>query len=350
MKQHAIPQNVLDVEFKLFGFFTIKEFVYLAVGLGSSGLVFYSWTNTLANRPGLPGLVAIPIGIVLLLLTIFIVFIPVNDMKADKFLSNYIRAILAPTLRIWRNRKFDEKLDQITKARAAQVTTGTMDRSVTDSLDPDSPASIKSVGLAKELDTFESKQTQAIDAEEQERLNQLEAQISQIDPATQNNKTEDQVSIERSEKVDQYETSTATESINSVLDSSTKISLEAESTPPSQSNVQATQRVIIVNQDTITKYQLDLANFSPNANTLNFFVCDINNTPQTNVEYLIALNGKLVTEGKTDGNGWLTSSELPDGNYHVVFKSVNMDIPIVDFDLSKDSSRPIKVLALNRNG
>jgi hypothetical protein len=41
MRQHAIPQNILDVEFKLFTKFTLKEFAYLAIGLGIGGIMIY---------------------------------------------------------------------------------------------------------------------------------------------------------------------------------------------------------------------------------------------------------------------------------------------------------------------
>ena len=38
MKQHPIPQNVLDVEFKLFTKFTVREFAYIAIGFGFGGI------------------------------------------------------------------------------------------------------------------------------------------------------------------------------------------------------------------------------------------------------------------------------------------------------------------------
>ena len=38
MRQHAIPQNILDVEFKIFTKFTLKEFAYLGIGVGIGGV------------------------------------------------------------------------------------------------------------------------------------------------------------------------------------------------------------------------------------------------------------------------------------------------------------------------
>jgi len=96
MKQHAIPQNVLDVEFKLFTKFTLKEFSYLAIGVGSGGLVLY-----LTVGGQIPGLIGIPIFILSSLAGIFLALVPINDQPADKFIQNYIKAITSPTQRVW---------------------------------------------------------------------------------------------------------------------------------------------------------------------------------------------------------------------------------------------------------
>jgi len=96
MKQHAIPQNVLDVEFKLFTKFTLKEFSYLAIGVGSGGLVLY-----LTVGGQIPGLIGIPIFILSSIAGIFLALVPINDQPADKFIQNFIKAITSPTQRVW---------------------------------------------------------------------------------------------------------------------------------------------------------------------------------------------------------------------------------------------------------
>lgn len=96
MKQHAIPQNVLDVEFKLFTKFTLKEFSYLAIGVGSGGLVLY-----LTVGGQIPELIGIPIFILSSIAGIFLALVPINDQPADKFIQNYIKAITSPTQRVW---------------------------------------------------------------------------------------------------------------------------------------------------------------------------------------------------------------------------------------------------------
>ncbi len=99
MKQHAIPQNVLDVEFKLFTKFTLKEFSYLAIGVGFGGLILY-----LTVGKQIPGVIGIPIFIMSSLAGIFLALVPINDQPADKFIQNYIKAITSPTQRAWISR------------------------------------------------------------------------------------------------------------------------------------------------------------------------------------------------------------------------------------------------------
>jgi hypothetical protein len=103
MKQHPIPQNVLDVEFKLFTRFTLKEFAYLLAGVLSGSLFL------LLNRQvGLPGIIAWPAFIILSAIGAFFALVPINDQNADEFVKNYFKAINKPTQRVWLNDQMKE--------------------------------------------------------------------------------------------------------------------------------------------------------------------------------------------------------------------------------------------------
>jgi len=104
MKQHPIPQNVLDVEFKLFTKFTLKEFAYLAAGVLGGG-VFLLLNRTI----GLPGIIAWPAFLILSSIGIFFALVPINDQSADEFIKNYFKAINKPTQRVWLNDEMKEK-------------------------------------------------------------------------------------------------------------------------------------------------------------------------------------------------------------------------------------------------
>jgi hypothetical protein len=103
MRQHPIPQNVLDVEFKLFTKFTLKEFAYLAAGLLGGGLFLL-----LNHQVGLPGIIAWPAFIALSGIGAFFALVPINDQNADEFVKNYFTAINKPTQRVWLNDQMKE--------------------------------------------------------------------------------------------------------------------------------------------------------------------------------------------------------------------------------------------------
>jgi hypothetical protein len=103
MKQHPIPQNVLDVEFKLFTKFTLKEFAYLAAGVLGGSLFLI-----LNRQVGLPGIIAWPAFLLLSGLGAFFALVPINDQNADEFVKNYFTAINKPTQRVWLNEQMKE--------------------------------------------------------------------------------------------------------------------------------------------------------------------------------------------------------------------------------------------------
>lgn len=104
MRQHAIPQNILDVEFKLFTKFTLKEFAYLAIGLGFGGVMIYLVVSNV-----LPAILGIPVFIFSASAGIFLGLVPINDQDADVFIKNYISAITAPTQRVWLTKDMENK-------------------------------------------------------------------------------------------------------------------------------------------------------------------------------------------------------------------------------------------------
>jgi hypothetical protein len=104
MRQHPIPQNVLDVEFKLFTRFTLKEFAYLAAGI-VSGAIFL----VLNKQVGLPGIIAWPAFLTLSGVGAFFALVPINDQSADEFVKNFFSAINKPTQRVWLNEQMHEQ-------------------------------------------------------------------------------------------------------------------------------------------------------------------------------------------------------------------------------------------------
>lgn len=91
-RQHAVPQNIMDVEFKLIGELTMRQFSYLFVFGISAYFAFVS----------IPGLFKIPITIFLALLALGLAFVPVQERGLDEWLVNFFRSINSPTERVWK--------------------------------------------------------------------------------------------------------------------------------------------------------------------------------------------------------------------------------------------------------
>jgi hypothetical protein len=88
MDQHAIPREITNFEFKLIGFLTIKQFIYVVIFV-VLGLAIYL-------------IVPIPVinvflGIMVAAIGPALAFIPINDRPLEVWLRNLIKRLLSPT-------------------------------------------------------------------------------------------------------------------------------------------------------------------------------------------------------------------------------------------------------------
>ena len=90
--QHPVPQNIMDVEFKLIGDLTMRQFAYLFVA-GISAYLSYLLVI---------GLFKWPTVIFLILLGIGLAFVPVEERGLDEWIVNFFRAINSQTQKVWR--------------------------------------------------------------------------------------------------------------------------------------------------------------------------------------------------------------------------------------------------------
>ena len=93
MERHSVPQNLMDVEFKLFGALTIRQFAYLAAGCLIGVMVYYS------SLPEILRLIFVGIsvggGLILSLAKI-------NGQASTVWLANFILSMIVPQERLWR--------------------------------------------------------------------------------------------------------------------------------------------------------------------------------------------------------------------------------------------------------
>ena len=91
-KQHAVPQQVFGVQFKLVGDLTIRQFAILAI-CGFFAFAFFSSGLFIVFRIIIAGL--------FLLAGVGFAFVPVQDQPMDQWISAFFRAVYAPTRRMW---------------------------------------------------------------------------------------------------------------------------------------------------------------------------------------------------------------------------------------------------------
>ena len=99
-KQHPIPQNFMDVEFKIVGDFTVRQFTYLC----ATGFPMY-----LLFQSPVQGFIKSVLLIVLGLLGFLLVFVPIDDRGMDVWIVNFFKAVYANNRRVWRKTPFVPK-------------------------------------------------------------------------------------------------------------------------------------------------------------------------------------------------------------------------------------------------
>ncbi len=91
-KQHPVPQNIMDVEFKLIGDLTMRQFVYLIV-FGLAAYLSYALIPTFLRWFFALGFVLLGIGLA---------FVPLAERGLDDWIANFFDTIYSPTQRIWK--------------------------------------------------------------------------------------------------------------------------------------------------------------------------------------------------------------------------------------------------------
>ncbi len=92
--EHPIPQNVTSFEFKLVGDMTLKQFLYLCIGVG---IAYITFITLLSSFP----LIAWPIIILSAGAGAAFAFLPIADRPLDYWMVAFFKAIYSPTKRKW---------------------------------------------------------------------------------------------------------------------------------------------------------------------------------------------------------------------------------------------------------
>jgi len=91
-KQHAVPQNVMSVDFKLIGDLTMRQFAYVFI---AGILAYLSYVFFI-------GIFRWPLVFIIAFSGIGFAFIPVQERGMDEWIVNFFKAMYMPTQRIWK--------------------------------------------------------------------------------------------------------------------------------------------------------------------------------------------------------------------------------------------------------
>jgi hypothetical protein len=91
-KQHPVPQNVLDVEFKVVSGLTMRQFFYTLVTLALTAMV-YNFS---------PSLLALPLAGAVFIIGAGIAFAKIEERNLDDWIVNFFMAVFRPTQYLWK--------------------------------------------------------------------------------------------------------------------------------------------------------------------------------------------------------------------------------------------------------
>jgi hypothetical protein len=93
MERHSVPQNIMDIEFKLFGSLTVRQFTTVAATFVIALLIYLLQ---------LPEIVAIPIIFFVVIIGLAISFLTVNGQPFSVWFNNFIASMFSSQRKVYR--------------------------------------------------------------------------------------------------------------------------------------------------------------------------------------------------------------------------------------------------------
>ena len=93
MKQHSVPQAIMEVEFNLFGAMNVRQFGYVA---GAGGVGYFAYLI-------MPGILKWPVAGICVLFGLGLAFVPIDDRPMDQWVTNFLLSLKRRTRRVWKS-------------------------------------------------------------------------------------------------------------------------------------------------------------------------------------------------------------------------------------------------------
>lgn len=339
MKQHPIPQNILDIEFKLFSKFTMKEFIYIAIGMGSGAVFLF-----LMSSGTIPPIIGLPLFFVCAAAGLFLGLVKINDQKADVYLKNFVLAITTPTQRVWRNKEFDDKFAQLFP-----------DSKDTKGKPKSSNSNIIAGNTEVVAHNYVDQSTiSSLDVEEQQKLDNIANIAQQTGGQVVNNQTsnfnDQQAQISLQAQPVLAETPTQVAQVPPQQPSQPQAVLQnilPSQTPAQQMPTPQTSSITIGTHN-IQDYQLPLANIPQVKNTINLLLLDTNGKPVNKAITMVKdSTGKIASVKVSNQSGLvITGKQFPSDKYSISIQSETYTFPEITFILEGGVYPPVRVKAI----
>src|ERR1700755_3209495 len=89
MENHPIPQDITGFKFKLVGKMTVRQFIYVGVGVLLAWLIYFVLK--------FPLFLSLPLALFFALGGVALAFLPIDGRPMDLMIANFLRAVISPT-------------------------------------------------------------------------------------------------------------------------------------------------------------------------------------------------------------------------------------------------------------
>lgn len=378
MKQHPIPQNILDIEFKLFSRFTIREFIYMAIGISTGSIFLFIMSG---SKGTFPPVLAIILFLLCSGIGLFFGLAKINDQNADTYLRNFISSITTPTLRVWKNKTYDEKQANLTPKNSGipqtAGKTAVQTEIIGSSFANASPVKAAGLDTIRRLDTTESQRLITLSAMERATL-----QPSTVLPTTANPTSTNPTSVTTSAQEStsatsitqtqldvptnqpnttnaqpvvfntaQNTTGTVADTINQNGQTMTQNRSQPKTQTPvsGQSNIAFPTTIKIqLDRTNIIKFQIDAPEIKPQPNNINFKLVDFQDQPIAKAVTMIKTQQNEIVQVKvSDESGWIkTDRQYAPGRYSISIQHPAFVFPEITYVLEGGVYPPIKLIPI----
>lgn len=325
---HPIPQNVTAFQFRLVGDMTLKQFIYLAVGMSIAylSLVFLSSTVPI---------LAWPVIVISGLTGVCFAFVPIADRPLDYWLGSFLKAVYSPTKRVWHKNGQVYNQNLLFTSRLAIFLQGSLAQ-----LPATSQTSPVAQTPSKEQLPTQDELTKTVELARQ-------AQILQEEIA----KTQQELDILKQSRPAQNSVQAYAQKTSEVLENLQKLAEEGSEIKKELAEV-THQTTPLVHQPVVTilapskptPTQLTLTSFP---NVINGIIRDsVGNYLEGVVVVIYDKTGMPVRALKTNRLGQFSgSTPLPNGTYRIELEKDNLTFDVLQIELAGSTLPPLEISA-----